>query len=182
MYALLNVYNALGGPNTDTLTACQTAGCNVPVALPAVTNYTGQFVVSGVTPSQMMVADSQGQLEQALLQLLGLGSTFPITLSYSNATNNSTSRRLLTSSTTVTYTMPLQAGSVSAVTTAAAAITPAALNTTIVSTLGLSTASVSSVTTTLAAGPSPAPAAASAGSLLKPAAGLLLAGVIALCM
>ena len=183
LYALLGVYNAAGGPNTDTLTACQSgSGCNAPVALPASTNYTGSFSVSGVTPAQMMAADSAGQLEQALISILGLGSSFPITLSYSNATANATGRHLLTaSSTTVTYTLPLQPGSVSAVTTLAAAITPAALNSTIVTTMGLSTASVTSVTTTLAAGPSPAPAAAaSAGSFLKPAAGLLLACSMAL--
>lgn len=182
MYALLSVYNAIGGVNTDSLTACNSgSGCNAPVALPATTNYTGSFSVSGVTPAQMMTADSAGQLELALITLLGLGSSFPITLSYSNATANATGRHLLTaSSTTVTYTLPLQPGSVSAVTTAAAAITPAALNSTIVTTLGLSTASVSSVTTTLAAGPSSASAAASAGSLFKPAAGLLLACVMAL--
>jgi len=178
---LITTFSA-GGTSNIVLTSCNTNACNTPVAMPAITNYTGSFTINGVTPAQIMAADTNGTVAGAILAALNLGPSFPITLTYANASNATTGRRLL-AATTATYTLPLQSGVVTAVQAAAPSLTATTLTTVFTSNLGLSGASVSSVATVTASSPSTSPASTSGDRTAFTAfASILVAALAALAM
>jgi len=180
---LINTFSA-GGTSNIVLTSCNTNACNTPIAMPAITNYTGSFTINGVTPLQIMAADTNGTVAGAILAALNLGPSFPITLTYANASNATTGRRLL-AATTATYTLPLQSGVATAVQAAAPSLTATTLTTVFTTNLGLSGASVSSVATVTASSPSTSLASPSTSgdrTAFTAFASILVAALAALAM